>query len=140
VPKIVEELTSQLGRSPSLSELATRLDVPVDDLLTALEAGSAYRASSLDAPVGSGEGTVTPLSATLGELDPGMALTEAGQTVTSLLATLPDRERRIVELRFFGELTQAQIAAEMGISQMHVSRLLRRALEQLSARAAADAG
>jgi RNA polymerase sigma-B factor len=131
LPRVVEELSGELGRSPSIPELAQRLGSSVDETLGALEAASAYRAGSLDAPVRAG-GESTPLAATVGSIDVELTRTEASETVRVLLATLPERERRIVELRFFGDRTQSEIAAEVGISQMHVSRLLRRALQMLS--------
>ena len=111
------------GRAPTLRELAARLQVNEEHLIEALEAGAAYRPASLDAPVASAQG----------------GRTEARLAVQRLLATLPERERTIVELRFFQDLTQSQIAERVGISQMHVSRLLRQSVATLNARLRHDA-
>jgi RNA polymerase sigma-B factor len=114
------------------------LDASTEDVLEAMEAGRAYRSSSLDAPVASddGEGTA-PLSSRIGEIDGNMTNIEERSQLASLLRELPERERTILLLRFFEGMTQSQIAERMGISQMHVSRLLARTLEELRGRALA---
>ncbi|MEL7158690.1 MAG: sigma-70 family RNA polymerase sigma factor, partial [Actinomycetota bacterium] len=114
----------------TMPELAEAVGAEVDEVLAAMEASQAYRAESIDAPVPGGEEASTP-AANLGHEDTGPSLVDDRQLVAHLLDRLPDRERRIVELRFFGERSQSDIAAEMGISQMHVSRLLRKALATL---------
>jgi RNA polymerase sigma-B factor len=123
-----EQLTVELGRSPTPSELAVALDVGVDTVLEALEARGAYRAMSLNNPP---EYADRAVDVSLATIDQGIGSVVDRLTVERLLERLPPRERRIVELRFFGELTQSEIAAQVGISQMHVSRLLRKALERL---------
>jgi len=130
----LDELHADLGRAPTMRELAARLQVGEEQLIEALDAGAAYRPASLDAPVAAAQGGRTELSATVGDADPEMGRAEARMAVARLLQTLPERERTIVELRFFHDLTQSQIAERVGISQMHVSRLLRQSLAALSAR------
>lgn len=126
--EVSDKLTTELGRSPSVQELAGALEVSADAVLNALEARGAYRASSLSAhPDGSDRSAV----ARLGTVDPGLNAVVDRLAVERLLQTLPERERKVVELRFFGEMTQSEIAARTGISQMHVSRLLRKALAKL---------
>ena len=124
-----EELEALTGRTATPSDVAEHLGVSVDDVIEALEAGRSYRASSLSAPSSSGGGGIEERIATN---DDGIGLSVDRMLIESLLEHLEERERKIVVLRFFGEMSQDQIAAELGISQMHVSRLLRRSLEQLS--------
>ena len=134
----VADLTHSLGRSPTIPEIAELLDATTEDVLEAMEAGRAYRSSSLDAPVTSDEGDgTTPLSARIGEVDANMTNIEERSQLASLLRELPDRERSILFMRFFDGLTQSQIAERMGISQMHVSRLLSRTLDDLRGKALA---
>ena len=132
----VAELTHELGRSPSIPEIAERAHAGIDDVIEALEAGQAYRSSSLDAPR-SGEDTAAH-SSTLGEPDERFTGVDERSELTSLLRGLPEREREILVLRFYDGLTQSEIAERVGISQMHVSRLLSRTLESLRRRAAAE--
>ena len=134
----VSDLTHELGRSPTIPEIAGRLGVTPEDVVEAMEAGRAYRSSSLDAPLAGdeSEGT-TPLSARIGDADLNLKMVDERSQLASLLKDLPERERTILLLRFFDGLTQSQIADRIGISQMHVSRLLSRTLEQLRERAIA---
>jgi RNA polymerase sigma-B factor len=127
VSMTVTELTHTLGRSPSVNELAERLDQPEERVLEALECLSAHTARSLDAPT---EEDFT-LGDSLGSEDGGLTDVEMHESLTPALARLPERERRILQLRFYGNLTQSAIAAQLGISQMHVSRLLARTLARL---------
>ncbi len=135
---VVAELTHELGRSPTIVEIAERLESSTEEVLEAMEAGRAYRSSSLDAPVAGddGDGSI-PLSSKMGELDLNLANVDERSQLASLLQDLPDRERNILVLRFFDGLTQSQIAERVGISQMHVSRLLARTLQQLHEKALA---
>jgi RNA polymerase sigma-B factor len=129
---IVSELTHELGRSPTVPEIADRLGASTEEVLEAMEAGRAYRSSSLDAPTEGDSGdSAVPLSATIGEPDTNIALVDEHSQLASLLRDLPPRERTILVLRFFDGLTQSQIAERIGISQMHVSRLLSKVLDQL---------
>jgi RNA polymerase sigma-B factor len=127
-----EMLSQQLGRTPDDAELARHLDVPVGDVLEARQAHLAFTASSLDAPL-SGRDDPGLLADVLGEDDPAVAHAIDMDAVYTHLDELPAREQRVLVLRFYGNLTQAQIGRRLGISQMHVSRLLDRALSYLRA-------
>lgn len=135
VNRALGELWQELGRSPTMQELAARTHLSVDEVLEASEAVRAYSASSLDAPVGE-EGT------TQGEMLEGsgdaIEASDAWMEIAPSLRRLPERERRILFLRFFKGMTQSEIADEVGISQMHVSRLLTQTLASL--RSEAEAG
>ncbi|MCU4185814.1 SigB/SigF/SigG family RNA polymerase sigma factor [Acidiferrimicrobium sp. IK] len=134
--KVVATLGQELGRSPTIAELAAEVEVSEEEVLEALEAGQAYRFASLDAPApGDSEGE--SLATRLGEDDPALLGAEHRATLSPLLSRLPEREQMILHLRFFEGLTQSEIATRLGISQMHVSRLLARSVAQL--RAAAEA-
>ena len=125
----VGELSQQLGRAPRVPEVAAHLGVTEDEVLDAMDAGGAYRPSSLDAPHGGSESG--SLESRIGAEDTGFELAEHRLVVEELLSGLPEREQTIVRLRFFEDMGQAEIAAQVGISQMHVSRLLARTLLQL---------
>jgi len=124
-------LTHTLGRSPTVADIAEHLEITEEEVLEGLEGARAYHAASLSAPAAAG-GT-TELGETLGAEDHGYAVTEARLTLGPALASLDDRERTILTLRFYGNLTQTEIAEQVGISQMHVSRLLTKALAKLRA-------
>jgi RNA polymerase sigma-B factor len=127
--QLVDELTVQLERSPTIAELAEAADVEEEEVLEALESGQAYSAASLSTPSGD-EGEPDPLEA-IGELEHEYDVSENRAILEPGLAVLDERERRIIHLRFWVGLTQSQIAQRVGISQMHVSRLIRRSLEKL---------
>lgn len=127
--KVVGTLGQELGHSPTIPELANALNVSEEEVLEALEAGQAYRSSSLDAPTAGEEGET--LAARLGQEDASFEDAERRATLSPLLAELAPRERLIVTLRFFEGLTQSEIASRLGISQMHVSRLLSRSVAEL---------
>ncbi|GAA4252361.1 hypothetical protein GCM10022255_048640 [Dactylosporangium darangshiense] len=131
IGKVSGDLAQDLGRSPTVADLATRLGVSEEEVIEGLDCGQAYRALSLDAPVGDGEGGTNGLGDLLGDDDPDMRNVENREALRPLLARLPEREQKIIAMRFHGNLTQSQIAAELGISQMHVSRLLAGALRNL---------
>lgn len=124
----VADLTNDLGRSPTLDEIAEQLEVNPEAVLEAMEANRAYATQSLDAQL---PGDDRSLGDTIGGDEPGMDDVEVRMVVGDLLATLPEREQTILRLRFFEGLTQTEIASQVGISQMHVSRLLSRSLESL---------
>jgi RNA polymerase sigma-B factor len=132
VSRLLDELTTELGRSPTIAELAEAAGAEEEEIIDALDSAHAYATRSLHTPFEEG-GTET-LAERLGTRDAGYEEVEDGSLVTAGLDALDERERRIVELRFFEEMTQSQIAAEIGISQMHVSRLLRRALTTMRGR------
>jgi RNA polymerase sigma-B factor len=129
----INDLSQRLKRPPRVSELASELGVGDDDILEAMEVGGAYRSASLDARPSDGGESMT-LESRLGATDTGFDLAEHRVVLERLLEDLPDRERTIVRLRFFEDMTQTEIANEVGISQMHVSRLLARTLVQLRER------
>lgn len=125
------EMSQRLGRAPTASELAAELDIDRDEVLDGLMAGSSYRTTSIDGAAGSASEDRPSLAETLGDVDPGMEKVEYREALRPLLAELPERERTVLVLRFFESMTQSQIAAKVGISQMHVSRLLAKTLAQL---------
>ncbi len=127
ISKISGDLAQQLGRSPTVADLAAHLHVTDEEVIEALECSQAYRALSLHAPV-TGDESGSELMDLLGGADPELETVENRAALRPALARLPDREQKIIAMRFFGNMTQSQIAAEIGISQMHVSRLLAHAL------------
>ncbi len=129
------ELERELGRGPTADELAQRLGVTAERVLEAREAAGAHWATSLDAPPAAVDG-VTPLAEMFGAEDDALGAVEDAVTLELLAAdALDDREREILRLRFGEDLRQSDIGERLGISQMHVSRLIRRALERLQERA-----
>ena len=130
---VVSELSQNLGRAPRPTEIAERLGVPVTEVLEGLEASEAYRSSSLDEMLSSEQGSAT-VGELVGEADAELTRIEFQQSLRPVLAELGERERTIVLLRFFGNMTQTQIADHVGISQMHVSRLLSQTLDRLRSR------
>jgi RNA polymerase sigma-B factor len=130
--RTLDELTTELGRSPTIAELAQATGVEEEDVVDALDSTNAYTTRSLHAPFE--DGGDDSLADKLGADEAGYSEVEDGALVAAGLSALDERERQIVELRFFDEMTQSQIAAEIGISQMHVSRLLRRALATMRGR------
>ena len=131
VSKLIEQLTVQLGRSPTIPELAKAAGVEEEQVLEALESGRAYSSVSLSTGGGSDEdGELDPLES-LGTIEHEYEVSEDRAVLAPGFKVLDERERKILHLRFFSGLTQSQIAAEIGISQMHVSRLIRRSLEKI---------
>ncbi|HLL68889.1 MAG TPA: RNA polymerase sigma factor SigF [Micromonosporaceae bacterium] len=127
ITKASGNLAQQLGRSPTVADLAAHLHVSEEDIIEGIDSAHAYRALSLHAPV-SGDEASTELGDLLGDIDHDMENVEDREALRPLIAKLPHREQKIIAMRFFGNMTQSQIAAELGISQMHVSRLLSHAL------------
>lgn len=127
------ELSQQLGRAPAPSEIAISLGIGRDEVVEGLIASSAYSTVSVDAPIGPAddEGSGRSIVQTLGDVDGNLDKVLAVETVRPLLAALGEREQTVLALRFFENMTQTQIAARIGVSQMHVSRLLTRALSKL---------
>ncbi len=131
--RTVESATADLGRAPTISELAETMGIDEDEVVEALETYHAYSTRSLSQPLGGGADDET-MEDLLGETELGYEEVEYGVLVEAGLEALDTRERTIVEMRFFEGLTQSEIAARIGISQMHVSRLLRRALVTMRGR------
>jgi RNA polymerase sigma-B factor len=128
--KAISDLAQREGRAPTVSELSLHLHMSEEDVLEGLESANAYSTVSLDAP-DSGDEDAPAVADSLGMVDDSLEGVEYRESLKPLLERLPPREKKILLLRFFGNLTQSQIAAELGISQMHVSRLLARTLAQL---------
>jgi RNA polymerase sigma-B factor len=127
--RMIAALTGELGRTPTAGELADRTGASIEQVLDALGAASAHYPDSLDRPIDEeGESGIGQL---IGGEDPGFEEVENAELVDGLLATLPERERLILRLRFEEELTQAEIGRRLGVSQMHISRLIRRSIAQL---------
>jgi RNA polymerase sigma-B factor len=124
------EMSQRLGRAPTASELAAELELDRGEVVEALIAGSGYNTLSMDSG-GGGDDQTPPLTDTLGSYDANLDRIENHEALRPLLDALPERERTVVVLRFFESLTQSQIAERVGISQMHVSRLLTRTLARL---------
>ena len=127
---VSQDLINELGRAPTQTELAERLGVAPEELREAQQAADAFSALSLDAPAGDGQDTAG-LGELLGDQDAGFDLATNMDAVETFWPQLPEREQRILLLRFYGNQTQEEIAAQLGISQMHVSRLQARALTRL---------
>jgi RNA polymerase sigma-B factor len=127
VTKATNELTQKLDRSPTPKEIAKHLGITVDEVAEALESNSAYSTISLDIT----SDTSTSIRDTFGALDEALEGVEYRESLKPLLAQLEDREKRILQMRFFENLSQSQIATELGISQMHVSRILNKVLTHL---------
>ncbi|MEV0693997.1 RNA polymerase sigma factor SigF [Streptomyces sp. NPDC050388] len=129
VNSATEDLTTAFGRSPTTAEIAERLRISEEDVLSCIEAGRSYHAASLEAAQ---EGDGLPgLLDRLGYEDPALDGVEHRDLVRHLLVQLPEREQRILLLRYYSNLTQSQISVELGVSQMHVSRLLARSFQRL---------
>jgi RNA polymerase sigma-B factor len=125
------ELSQRLGRAPTPTELAELLGMDRAEVVEGLVAGSSYNTLSIDSGGGSGNEDAPAIADTLGDVDATLDQIENREALRPLLESLPDRERAVVVLRFFESMTQTQIAERIGVSQMHVSRLLARALTRL---------
>lgn len=130
IRQVRESFSTEQGRPPTLAEISDASGLSIDEVIEGLDAQSAYSSSSLDVGTTDGDDGVS-LGATLGVTDQGFHQTELQMAVRDMLDDLPERDRTIIELRFFEELSQREIAERIGISQMHVSRLLRSAFDEL---------
>ncbi|MDF2711444.1 SigB/SigF/SigG family RNA polymerase sigma factor [Nonomuraea muscovyensis] len=128
--RLVADLSQTFGRSPTVAELAAKMNISEEDVLLTLDASAAYSTLSLDAPLGADDDAAS-LGDVIPEDDDTLSTMVDREAVKPLIDALPSREKHILLLRFFGNMTQAEIAAEFGISQMHVSRILRKVLDQL---------
>jgi RNA polymerase sigma-B factor len=135
--RATEILSKELGRSPKVREVAEHLGCSIEQVLEAQEAAASYEAASLDAPATRDDGESAALVDLMGEDDSSYELVEDRQAIASTWRDLPDVERQVLELRFMHDLTQREIGERIGYSQMHVSRLLRRALSRLESAATA---
>ncbi|ARQ72122.1 RNA polymerase sigma factor SigF [Streptomyces marincola] len=129
--RATEELSTRLGRAPKVAELAALMNLTEDEVIEARVASNGYHSSSLDAAISSDEEGETALADFIGKDDPAMELVEDFHALAPLIAGLDERDRRIIHMRFVEELTQTQIGERLGVSQMHVSRLLARTLARL---------
>jgi RNA polymerase sigma-B factor len=127
-----EKLTTRTGRSPTVAELAQYLELSIEDVLEGLEAAAAHHSSSLDLPHDDGDGGSGTLADTFGHEDAGFQLVDDATTVATAMQTLSERERQVLRLRFFQDRTQSEIARQIGVSQMQISRILRRAITALN--------
>jgi RNA polymerase sigma-B factor len=134
VENALSELPTRLGRSPSVAEIAEHLGFSVEEVLEAMEAGSAHHTHSIDAVQGDhDDDDGRSLADRLGDYEPGYEAVEYGAAIAPALARLSTRDRRILEMRFVEDKTQSEIASEIGVSQMHISRILRATLKLLRA-------
>ena len=138
VEEAQQKLTTKRGRPPTVPELAEYMELSVQDVLEALETAGAHHAASLDAPHSDDEGGTGTLGSLFGTEDERYNLVEDGLTITAAARQLPLQERQVLQLRFLEDLTQTQIAERIGVSQMQVSRVLRRAIARLNAFADPD--
>lgn len=127
-----QQMSARTGRAPTVTELAEYLEFSVEEVLDALETSRAHHAASLDAPYDDGEGDGGTVVDAFGAEDPELRMADARVTVGTAARQLSDREREVLALRFVHDLTQTQIAERIGVSQMQVSRILRRSIAQLS--------
>ncbi|MFD6675625.1 SigB/SigF/SigG family RNA polymerase sigma factor [Rhodococcus zopfii] len=135
INRVTDDLAQRLGRSPTAAEIAAEIGAEPGEVIEALAARSAYQPASLDTPLDlAGEGSGATLADTLGEEDGELAKSERYLLLRPLLERVPERERHILMLRFFEEKSQSEIAREIGVSQVHVSRLLARTLAELRSR------
>jgi len=139
IERVAEELEGELARVPTIEQIAQRLDMSVEHVLEARLASRAHHGVSLDRPDGEDEDGPGALGRALGESDPALDRAEDTITFDRLLASLDERQRSILLLRFRADMTQREIAARVGLSQMQVSRVIRQALEQLQASISASA-
>jgi RNA polymerase sigma-B factor len=135
VNRETETLSKNLGRSPTVREVANALALSVEEVLEASEAAASYETASLDAPVARDDGESALLVELVGEDDTAYGLVDSRDAIAATWKALPELERKVLELRFIEDLTQREIGDRIGYSQMHVSRLLRRALNRLEAAA-----
>jgi RNA polymerase sigma-B factor len=132
------EIAGRLGRAPSVAELAEAVEASTEEVLEAMEAVSAYEPMSLDSTVSTPDDDGASYADRVGAEDVGYNFVEYGAAIAATLEEMPERERLILHLRFVGDMTQSEIAERIGVSQMHVSRLIRKALSKLRTAAEAE--
>jgi RNA polymerase sigma-B factor len=131
VDRIADEMSREIGRAPTPGEIAERTGTSLEQVLEAREASAAYRAVSLDRPRSDDEEEGDSFADAVGAEDPGFGLAEDAATVDRLMRVLSEREREVLRLRFEEDLTQSEIGQRVGVSQMHVSRLIRQSIARL---------
>ena len=131
VNRAVNDLSRELGRSPAPHEVAGKIGASIEEVLEALDAAKAFDAVSLDMPRGNGDDVGSAYADTVGECDERFEMVEYNAVIEPTMAALPQRDRLILRLRFEEDMTQSEIAERLGISQMHVSRIIRRSLDRL---------
>jgi RNA polymerase sigma-B factor len=131
VDRVADEMSRELGRAPTAGEIAERIGATQEQVLEAREASAAYRAVSLDRPRSDDEEDGESFAEAFGAEDPGFGLAEDSATVDRLMRVLSEREREVLRLRFEEDLTQSEIGQRVGVSQMHVSRLIRQSIARL---------
>jgi RNA polymerase sigma-B factor len=131
VDRVADEMSREIGRAPTPAEIAERTGGTLEQVLEAREAAAAYRAVSLDRPRADDEESGESYADAFGEEDPGYRLAEESATVDRLMRVLSEREREVLRLRFEEDLTQSEIGRRVGVSQMHVSRLIRQSIARL---------
>jgi RNA polymerase sigma-B factor len=127
-----QQLSARSNRAPTVAQLAEYLEMSIEDVLDALETARAHHASSLDAPYDDGEGESGTMVESFGDLDPSLLSADERLTIGAAARQLPAREREVLALRYVHDMTQTQIAERIGVSQMQISRILRRAISQLT--------
>jgi RNA polymerase sigma-B factor len=132
VEEAQQQLSARSNRAPTVSELAEYLELSIEDVLDALETSRAHHATSLDAPYDDGDGESGTMVESFGDEDPNLGSADERVTIHAAARQLPAREREVLALRFIRDMTQTQIAEQIGVSQMQVSRILRRAIAHLS--------
>ena len=138
VEDVQRKLTAKTGRAPSVPQIAEYMELSVEEVLDGLEAAAAHHSMSLDVPREDGEGESGTLGDLFGDVDGRFELAEAGATIAQAAQHLTERERQVLALRFIEDMTQTQIADQIGVSQMQVSRILRRSLARLRELVAVD--
>ena len=136
---VIDDLSLRLGASPTVDQIAEETGLDVDEIIEALDVQRSYRASSIESSESNDEGRPRAVPSALATTDAGVGHFDTSHAVRSLVDRLPERERTILEMRFYEELTQSEIAERVGVSQMHVSRLIRRSLEELREQMDAEA-
>ncbi|MFP5363350.1 MAG: SigB/SigF/SigG family RNA polymerase sigma factor [Thermoleophilia bacterium] len=131
IDRVVSGLSEELHRSPSVKEIAAAVDATEEEVLEALQAGGAYRAVSFEAPAGGAADDAATLAESVGVSESGFDRAEERATLDALLDCVSDREREVLRMRFEQDMTQAEIGAAIGVSQMQISRIIRQALQRL---------
>ena len=131
IDRVVSGLSEELHRSPSVKEIAAAVDASEEEVLEALQAGGAYRAVSFEAPAGGAADDAVTLADSVGVTECGFDRAEERATLDALLDCVSDREREVLRMRFEHDMTQAEIGAVIGVSQMQISRIIRQALQRL---------